>query len=270
MRAGLRASRWQRGPLTIRVPGAYGGSVVVRFSFDGISGDAGMSNRFVNAVFGETRQERKRRVLFAMCLSIVIGGGFWWYGRIAERQVYLASQRTGRGLVDQVILSDHWQKLEVNPPARDLSRWLSKDLNNQEFSWSLVQPQPEGDKSHDQFEWQILKEFQSQPRREADEAAGPEFRDRRLVHRAEYQYYQPVRAKPGACIECHNVLRGAAGLPEWKVGDLMAVVKVVLPDKENIDDLARNRAMLLTTASITVVLAMAGYTLIHGRMKSDG
>ncbi len=225
-----------------------------------------MSYRSLKALLGETNLERKCLFLFGVCLFFLIAGSFWWYGKLTEKQVYLASQRTGRGLVDSIMLRHHYQKLETIEMTKDLEGLLGPDLGNQEYSWTLIKPQPaESDKPEDEFEWGILKKFLQTPPPESAAASGiPEFDERLVPAKAEYDYYQPVRARRGAAFFAIIRCAAAAGLPEFKEGDLMAIIRVVLPDGENIDAISWNRAILIATAIITVFLAMvSSYVIIR-------
>jgi signal transduction histidine kinase len=67
-------------------------------------------------------------------------------------------------------------------------------------------------------------------------------------------YYAPVRATQ-SCLECHYHKSG--GGVEAEQGDLLGMAAVVLPLSENDRRLAWNNALLLSTAIVTVFLAMA-------------
>jgi signal transduction histidine kinase len=67
-------------------------------------------------------------------------------------------------------------------------------------------------------------------------------------------YYAPVRATQ-SCLECHYHQSG--GGVEAEQGDLLGMAAVVLPLSENDRRLAWNNALLLSTAIVTVFLAMA-------------
>ncbi|MEI8320161.1 MAG: ATP-binding protein, partial [Planctomycetia bacterium] len=96
-----------------------------------------------------------------------------------------------------------------------------------------------------------------------------EYREFRLPDQGKYYYYQTVRAKE-SCLRCHDV-RPAPGVPTEGVppvgvaaGDLMAVVRVVMPDGLTKKAINWNRAILLATAIMTVFLAMlAAYLIVR-------
>jgi two-component system, NarL family, sensor histidine kinase BarA len=96
-----------------------------------------------------------------------------------------------------------------------------------------------------------------------------EYREFRTEDASEYHYYQPVRARK-SCLVCHEYRGSAAGAagegdtPRLAEGDLMAVVKVVMPDAATRKAINWNRAILLATAIITVFLAMlVAYAIVR-------
>ena len=89
-----------------------------------------------------------------------------------------------------------------------------------------------------------------------------------------YQYFQPIYAADTRCVHCHVVLpRGpgfmvggiadsAPSVPRVKEGDLIAVAKVTFDNSSTTLDLNENWAVLITTAIVTVSLAMLAAWLI--------
>jgi len=230
-----------------------------------------MSYRSFKRVLGETSLERKCRFLFGACLLSLITGSFWWYSSRTEKQVSEASRRTGRGLVDAIMLRYHWEKWETDPDKKPFLDALSKNLENQQYTWDFIMPGSTGKgQPQDEFEYNVLERFRKSERgSDADESKSKAPDDRRIVDpngKQFYQYFQPVYAKKD-CIHCHNIRLGAFGDVEtagFNEGDLMAIVKVVIPDDETQKALNKNRAILLATAIITVFLAMiAAYVIVR-------
>ncbi len=232
---------------------------------------------------GETSLERKCRFLFGACLLLLITGSFWWYGSQTEKLVYRQNRNTGRLLVDQVMVIKHWQKLETNEEFREVVQNLSENLSKQECKWRFIRPNSTdaGGEPLDQFEAELLESFL---KANAEESAGsdvPEFRQRLLSDRNEYQYYQPIRAQESCLLVCHKpppggdgfdltgsgLALGGGGLtggPPLAEGALMAVVQVRIPNGPTQRALNLNRAILLSTAIITVFLAMiASYVIVR-------
>jgi signal transduction histidine kinase len=111
----------------------------------------------------------------------------------------------------------------------------------------------------------------------APTAADPgEYREFRTADNKEYHYYQPIRWK-SSCKVCHEY-RGIIGDAPAQAqtpgeggshvrhaeNDLMAVVKVVMPDSVTRRAINWNRAILLATAIMTVFLAMlVAYAIVR-------
>ena len=177
-----------------------------------------MSYRSLKALLGETNLERKCLILFGFFLFVLISLSFWWYGSLTEDLVNMGSQRTGRGLVDALMLRYHWEKLEtIDDDHKTFVKVLGQQLDSQEYSWSFLRPQTDGvDQPHDEFEWQVLQYFLRTPPslKEAKPGCGrppvDKFKERRIADKDgyQYQYYQPVRAKK-SCIDCHTARRTA-------------------------------------------------------------
>ena len=239
-----------------------------------------MAYRSITDIVGGTSLERKCRLLFGFCLFVLIAGSFWWYGSRTEELVYATTRNTGRQLVDAYMLQYHWQKLEPEQKYSDLIRRLASDLGNRTFDCSsLLRPgaSPAERAAYSRLDSAVLDYFLGRPAPPATPAvetgfAGDagEYREFRTEDSAEYHYYQPVRAKRN-CLICHEYRDGpigsadaAPGRERFAENDLLAVVKVVMPDKATRDAINLNRAILLATAIMTVFLAMlAAYAIVR-------
>jgi signal transduction histidine kinase len=237
-----------------------------------------MAYRSITDILGETSLERKCRFLFGLCLFLLIAGSFWWYGSRTEKLVYATTRSTGRHLVDAIMLQYHWKTLEKEQQYTSLIETLGRTLQNQPYSWRLLDPDatPEERAGYKRLDAAVLDYFRDRPA--AEPAIGPsgapvaEYREFRTEDASEYHYYQPVRAKK-SCLVCHQV-HGMIGDPpagfDDKVhprqaeNDLMAVVKVVMPDAATRKAINWNRAILLATAIMTVFLAMlVAYAIVR-------
>src|SRR3989304_4509715 len=83
-----------------------------------------MSYRSIKRVLGETSLERKCRFLFGACLLLLITASFWSYGMLNERVVYEQNQIKGGLLVDRVMLTRHWEKLQSKMQKDDSEDYL--------------------------------------------------------------------------------------------------------------------------------------------------
>lgn len=239
-----------------------------------------MSYRSIRDILGETSLERKVRFLFGFCLFALITLSFWWYGSRSEQLVYSSSRATGRHVVDAVMLQHHWKMLEKEKQSASTLESLEKRLPREKYQWRLLRPDapPEEQAEYRPLDVAVLREFLTQRPPSAPPAAGPldptaataatvEFREFRTDDNTEYHYYQPIRFRQD-CAICHE-FTGPVGAsvgdrPRLAEGDLMAVVKVVMPDAATRKAINWNRALLLATAIVTVFLAMlAAYAIVR-------
>jgi signal transduction histidine kinase len=218
-----------------------------------------MSYRSFKRVLGETSLERKCRFLFGACLLLLITASFWWYGEKTETLLYKQNRNKGRLLVDTIMALDHMEKLETNPDYKEMVESTSASLQNQEYTWSSLRPDRAAPK--DPFDRMILQRFLSGAAIADDDGGQVEYAERHLPQRQVYDYYQAVRAKSLVCVTCHQ---GVDNNPNLAQNQLIAVIKVSIPDGPTQADLNRNRAVLLSTAIITVFLAMiAAYVIVR-------
>jgi len=239
-----------------------------------------MAYRSFTDIVGESSLERKCRFLFGLCLLLLITGSFWWYGSRTEELVYTTTRNTGRNFVDATMLQSHWEKLEPDRKFTGLIEQLGAVLRPQQYrSWVLdpaLQPEERARRNYSRLDIAVLDYFANRP---ADPPPGAapadvgEYREFRTADNKEYHYYQPIRWK-SSCKVCHEYrgLIGDApaqadaggGHGHWAENDLMAVVKVVMPDLPTRLAINLNRAILLATAIMTVFFAMlAAYAIVR-------
>jgi len=226
-----------------------------------------MSYRSFTDILGETSLERKCRFLFGLCLLVLITGSFWWYGSLTEQLVYATTRSTGRHLVDAIMVQSHWNTWETNPQFSGMIQSVGREFQSEPYDWQILDPRAGPEERHaegySRLDEAVLDYFGDH-----SSAAG-EYREFRLPDQGKYFYYQTVRAKE-SCLRCHDV-RPAPGVPTdgvppvgVAVGDLMAVVRVVMPDGLTKKAINWNRAILLATAIMTVFLAMlAAYLIVR-------
>ncbi|NQT39764.1 MAG: HAMP domain-containing protein [Planctomycetes bacterium] len=258
-----------------------------------------MSYRSFKRVLGETSLERKCRFLFGACLLLLITGSFLWYGKETEKLVFEQNPTKGRLLVDQVMLVEHWKGLETRQLDPDSLPWegvtqneggselvdaLANELSKNEYKWRFIIKDDltpaiaaPGEKKQplDLFEKELLTRFLKAPAQDPSEGEPAEFDERWLPDRNEYQYYQVVRAKE-KCLLCHKAsgesMGGVGGLPTYSpalgnvtarnAGDLLAVVRVTIPNGPTQEALEKNWGILGATAIVTVLLAMIALYVI--------
>ena len=260
-----------------------------------------MRYRSLKDILGETSLERKCRFLFGLCLFVLITGSFWWYGSSTEELVYTTTRSTGRHLVDAIMLQHHWKTLEANQKYTSLIETLGRTLQSEPYSWRLLSPyeSAENQAGYTRLDAAVLDYFQkrsapatAESKTFADGLSGQqpvtgqtpvippalaamtasEYSEFRTQDNSEYHYYQPIRARK-SCLICHEyktaVGETVAGpengaLQPLAENELMAVVKVVMPDAATQKAINWNRAILLATAIITVFLAMlVAYAIVR-------
>lgn len=244
-----------------------------------------MAYRSFTDIVGESSLERKCRFLFGLCLLLLITGSFWWYGFRTEELVYTTTRNTGRNFVDATMLQSHWEKLEPDRKFTGLIEQLGAVLRPQQYrSWVLdpaVSPEERARRNYSRLDIAVLDYFANRPVDAAPQAAPTaadpgEYREFRTADNKEYHYYQPIRWK-SSCKVCHEY-RGIIGDAPAQAqtqgeggghvrhaeNDLMAVVKVVMPDSVTRRAINWNRAILLATAIMTVFLAMlVAYAIVR-------
>jgi len=243
-----------------------------------------MAYRSFKELLGETSLERKCRFLFGLCLLVLITGSFWWYGSSTEELVYATTRSTGRHLVDAIMLQYHWKTLEPEQQYASAIDFLSRTLQSEQYqSWLLDPNAPAEERStYSRLDAAVLAYFKDRPLAAVVPGGPPrssaEYREFRTADNAEYHYYQPIRWR-SSCASCHKYRgligdnaaapAGAAptgGEPRTLLAenDLMAVVKVVMPDSATRKAINWNRAILAATAIMTVFLAMlAAYAIVR-------
>ncbi len=239
-----------------------------------------MAYRSFTDIVGESSLERKCRFLFGLCLLLLITGSFWWYGFRTEELVYTTTRNTGRNFVDATMLQSHWEKLEPDRKFTGLIEQLGAVLRPQQYrSWVLdpaIPAEERARRNYSRLDIAVLDYFSNRP---ADAPPGPaqadagEYREFRTADNKEYHYYQPIRWK-NSCKVCHEYrgligdvpaqAEAGGGHAHWIENDLMAVVKVVMPDSVTRRAINWNRALLLATAIMTVFLAMlVAYAIVR-------
>ena len=185
-----------------------------------------MSYRSLKRALGETSLERKCRFLFGACLLFLITASFWWYGQQTERLVYEQSQNTGKLLVNQALLSQHWESLETREREKEEEQWewevlvqeLVSRLPKGDYEYRFIIPKTtfEENRPEGKTEEEIVRRFMAtKPDEDGNypDPDGPDgFAERIVANGQEYRYYQPVRATDSFCFQaCHTLPPGGIG-----------------------------------------------------------
>ena len=253
-----------------------------------------MSYRSFKHLLGETSLERKCRFIFGLGILVLVSSSFFWYGQKTESLVMKQTTQTARMLVP-VAIKDHHVKLLGNAAFLPVFQVLSEDLKPVEglpnYEAYLLNPyQRKGEKTQplNEFEATALEKFvkaasaedpaQKQGRKRAEShtfANGtPMWAETLTPNKKEFQYIQAVRFKSNCLMDCHgnegdhidnHHYKLAADGEHWvetKVGDLAGAVVVNLPMEQTYKAINSNRAILITAAMVTAILAMVSSYMI--------
>ena len=213
-------------------------------------------------------------------------GQFLWYGARTGKLVLKQNPRIGPLIVSQALVEVHNEVFNSEYSGyTDVLVDTNNNLKNLDFKWRRLIPerpnsaQPVAEKfgPQDEFEANLLAEFQAaQPPKEG-ETDREDYRERYIEENNFYQYYQPIWATASCLTSCHvppetgdslvsnPTLSSAFGSSSANAeGELMAVIVVTIPNKKIQTTMNKNRAILISIAIITVFLAMvAAYVIVR-------
>lgn len=218
-----------------------------------------MSYRTFKRLLGETSLERKCRFLFGGGLLLLVSASFYSYNLLTAGLVQDQNLLTGRMMIQPIVQRWHWTYMESQKPEfRNLIDQMSDDLQPPELYLE----------GKDRFQWTLYRADSLQPEKIPSDptdftaiealAQNPESREyyritRNDNGRREMRYYGAVRASQ-SCLECHY--HSTVANQPTEEGTLLGMAAVVLPLSKNDRSLAWNNAVLLSTAIVTVFLAM--------------
>ena len=248
-----------------------------------------MSYRTFKHLLGETSLERKCRFIFGGGILLLVTMSFYWYGLKTESLVIQQKTEAARIVVGPIISRLHIQG-QLSSLGRDLLSELSDDASslneNPSYKSKIIWPITDDDKQARPDDWErdklntFLRAAGRQetvapngmtgtprPLHFADGNPGtPTFAGQRKSGQLEYQYVEAVLYKPSCLNKCHNEYVKDANnkLTKPKPYDLATVVSVTLPMEQTNKDIHRNRAILISTALVTAILAMvASYVIVR-------
>jgi len=229
-----------------------------------------MTPHWAVRMLGENSGERKIRLLGSVCTLITVGALVWYYWT-EKRAIAEQVHATGRLLAEQAMLREHWKSLEVKPEVKTLIQDLSTSLSTRNYPWCILSPAENDTPAHrsrDEFDAGMLRFYSSM--HIAPNAPDPPGAGQYLPGNKEYRYYQPIWAQQ-SCLSCHRSALSSETL--WvpdadpargvlRVGDLLGVVAITMTNEPSQYPLHVNRAMLLWTVVVTLVLITIATSLI--------
>lgn len=239
-----------------------------------------MSYRTFKHLVGETSLERKCRFIFGGGILTLVTLSFWWYGAKTESLVLGQKTEAAQVLVGPMRTKLHFD-LKMGNESRDLYAELFDDASSMNKSPSLrshvIDPFSPSDKTRqprNAFEQTKLAEFlrasvkqrQSIPEVQAAAPRKPRtfadgtltWAEQRSPDKTEYQYVEAILYEP-RCIECHSHKYHKTANGQFvatRPYDLASVISITLPLDDTNKQIHRNRAILISTALVTAILAM--------------
>ena len=237
-----------------------------------------MSYRTFKHLLGETSLERKCRFIFGGGILTLVTLSFYWYGQKTESLVIGQKTEAARGRVEQTVENLHIKSVlkatNLSSFVDELSGEKSVLNPHPKFESYVLKPYPDpsrqDNRPRDDFEVEALSKFvlaasKARPSPNGDRAILDS--PRIIPGKREYQYAQAVFLKPNCLDGCHfhDMTRNAEGKSNFaQPGDLAGVIVVKLPMDETTKDIHRNRAILISTALVTAILAMvASYVIVR-------
>ena len=242
-----------------------------------------MSYRTFKHLLGETSLERKCRFIFGGGILLLVSTSFYWYGQKTEKLVIGQTTQTARRLVNPTIVDRHYQSQEYvrSETAREFNE-LSRSfkgqddlpsfdgyiLNSYKLNRDATKPRDEFEKSAiEKFLTSSLKGPSKGPKKPYTFPDGTPMEESRILPgKTEFQYIQAVLFKQ-ECIDCHA--HATRELPngrsrEINPGELACVAVIHLPMDQINRDINQNRAILISAALVTAILAMvASWTIVR-------
>ena len=260
-----------------------------------------MSYRSIKRVLGESSLERKIRILFGVCLLILIGAAFFWVSRITEDQILNSLVDKSRSLTTVYLLEEHM----INQ-ARDRTdkiygnkavfEGLSDHVQTNEFQASMValsrtsvrqdtRPSEVDQQDRSKLAKMIplaaqLQHIENKKLVNLEKPLTPEESARyaelikqvnheshyRFTDDEKYIYYTPMIFN-STCMLCHLSDQGSMELAgEEAVEQLdetpISFFRIELPQTEAKNAITQARAILMTVAIVTVFISMMALYLI--------
>ena len=243
-----------------------------------------MSYRTFKHLLGETSLERKCRFIFGGGILVLVTTSFYWYGQKTEKLVIGQTTQTARRLVNPTVVDKHYKsEMFVSHETAQMFNQLSQSFKGQDdlptFDGYILNPYKQARKdgeAGDEFEKAALASFLESAakgsaigqKKQYTFADGTSMETSRILPgKTEFQYIQAVVFKQ-ECIDCHedhSVRQLANGKwAEIKAGDLACAAVIILPMEQMNREINQNRAILISAALVTAILAMvASYAIVR-------
>jgi two-component system sensor histidine kinase BarA len=233
-----------------------------------------MSYRTIKRLLGETSLERKCRLLLGGGFLVLILVGFFFANRQTERLVWDQNVRTALYLVDNVLREKHLTGLtkelerEVivtpTPKAKALAEFIKQDTapsesisaTNRSYVSRFLRPPSHLPPPSTWVEYKPSSDYSTALFKKLCDNNLDELKDSDEKP-SEFTYMRAVRIGK-RCLECHptDFEKTKLGIKSYSDGELMGAVNIRFPLEETELVLNVNRAILLSFAIGTALLAM--------------
>jgi two-component system, NarL family, sensor histidine kinase BarA len=260
-----------------------------------------VSYRSFKHLLGETSLERKCRFIFGLGILVLVAGSFFFYGQKTEGIVLLQTTQTARMLVNPTLKDLHFRALG-NSNFEEVFDILSEDLKtigdlppHKAYVLYPYNTKEAKKRPTDANEVAAIARFLRSTTTPAETSAKgmnsrdsthtfPDGTDTWAQHyingKTEFQYIQAVVFKSSCLMDCHATGTGADDthidnhfwkpgpdgkhLVRTKEGDLAGAVVINLPMMQTYKAINNNRAILISAAMVTAILAMfSSYMIVR-------
>jgi two-component system, NarL family, sensor histidine kinase BarA len=249
-----------------------------------------VSYRTFKHLLGETSLERKCRFIFGGGILVLVTFSFYWYGQKTESLVIGQNTQAARMLVKQIVTNIHIKSSVGSDAAPFVEAMWRENIEPDEvskFDARVLNPfdrKQEEKQPRDAFERDSLARFLEAaatepalrkggkpPRPYAFADGTPMDYSRIVPGKKEYQYVKAVLYSKDCLTACHgssfnHMSREGTG-GKWapaQPGDLAGAVVVRFSMEQTNKAIQRNRAILITAALVTAIVAMfASWTIVR-------
>jgi two-component system, NarL family, sensor histidine kinase BarA len=254
-----------------------------------------VSYRSFKHLLGETSLERKCRFIFGLGILLLVTVSFFLYGKKTEELVLNQATQNARMHVLDALKEHHIIRPYNEKDQRSLLSHLWDEFKPQDdvpiYKARVLSPYDLKDPDKqpaDDFERKELARFLKDAASRKPSSSGEKLPPMWAKHtingktingkpEMQLKYIQAVLFdRPGCLMECHaeenipidnHMSRPTADGKDWvfpKVGDLAGAVVITLPMEQTNNAINKNRAMLITAALITAIVAMfSSYTIVR-------
>jgi two-component system, NarL family, sensor histidine kinase BarA len=257
-----------------------------------------VSYRSFKHLLGETSLERKCRFIFGLGILLLVTVSFFLYGKKTEELVMTQTTKSARMCVDDARNKYHTKLLltkdnesvinaiwgESNSPD-DQPQYQARVLSVYNLTDREKQPTDEWERTQlARFVQAAQKIDPTRKVAKSGDRSLPMWESRTIIGKTingkpekQFQYIQEVLFdKPSCLMDCHaaegtnfdnHLSRPTADGKDWvfpKLGDLAGAMVITLPMEQTTKAINANRAMLITAALITAIVAMfSSYTIVR-------